>query len=254
MGAVWLTAQFTDALRPATCFADGCFCEATGGGLLAQPVDAISSLAFVALGVWVVIARHELPGAGNREHRLVPIAGVILLIIGLGSFLYHATLSYLGQFLDIFGMYLFGVFLILGALYRSGKLSFRAAVIVFVVANVVLAVVQYAVPDARRILFAAILVPGLVLESLPSTTGHTRSGWRLRYLAPAIGLVVVAFAFWAIDQAELVCDVASLWQGHGVWHVLTAIAAYLLVVHYAHTPHPDPAGANRATREFTPTG
>lgn len=247
---MWLATQVMDTLRPATCLADGCFCEAPTAGLLAQPVDAISSLAFVALGAWVLVARRDLPGPGIREHRLVPIAGAILCAIGLGSFFYHATLSYLGQFLDIFGMYLLGVLLILGALYRSGRLSFRAAAIAFVAANVVLAVVQYAVPDARRILFAVILVPGLVLESLRSTTGPAVSGWRLRYLAPAIGLVVVAFAFWLIDQVGLVCDPWALWQGHGVWHVLTAIAAYLLVVHYAHTPHPD----SRAKTEFTPTG
>ena len=78
-----------------------------------------------------------------------------------------------------------------------------------------------------------------MLESLPSTTGRATSGWRLRYLAPAIGLVVVAFVFWLLDQFGCVCDPCALWQGHGLWHVLTAIAAYLLVVHYAHTPHPD---------------
>ena len=185
----------------------------------------------------------------------MPIAGVILIVIGLGSFFYHATLSYLGQFLDVLGMYLLGTFLILGALYRSGQVSFRLATTTFLAANLVLSVVQYAVPDARRTLFALLLIPGLVLESLPSTTGPATSGWRLRYLAPAIGLVVVAFAFWLIDQLEVVCDPGAIWQGHGIWHVLTAISAYLLVVHYAHTPHPDDASEkrvhpNRVTRRI----
>ena len=250
MVATWLAARVADSLRPATCFTDGCFCEATTGGLIAQPVDTVSSLAFVILGVWTLGARRGLPGPGTREHRLVPIAGVLLIIIGLGSFFYHATLSYLGQFLDVLGMYLFGVFLILGALYRSGQVTFRLATVTFLSANLVLAVVQYAVPDARRTLFALMLIPGLVLESLPSTTGPSRSGWRLRYLAPAIGLVVVAFAFWILDQTGLVCDPGAWFQGHGLWHILTAVAAYLLVVHYAHTPHP----SIRATAEFTPTG
>ena len=247
--ATWLAARFADTLRPATCVTEGCFCEAPLGGLLAQPVDAITSLAFIVLGAWTLGARRGQPGPGTLEHRLVPIAGVILIIIGFGSFVYHATLSYVGQFLDVFGMYLLGTFLILGALYRSGKVSFRLAAATFLEVNLVLAVVQYAVPDARRVLFAFLLIPGLVLESLPSTTGPATSGWRLRYLAPAFGLLVVAFAFWLVDQAGVVCDPAALWQGHGLWHLLTAIAAYLLVVHYAHTAHPD-----ARAKEFTPTG
>jgi hypothetical protein len=248
--ATWLAATVAYSLRPATCVADGCFCEATADALIAQPVDAITSLAFVVLGAWTLGARRGMPGRGIREHRLVPIAAVILIAIGLGSFFYHATLSYLGQFLDVLGMYLFGTFLILGALYRSGKISFRLATVTFLAANLVLAVVQYAVPDARRTLFGLMLIPGLVLESVRSTTGPGGSGWRLRYLAPALGLVVVAFAFWLLDESGLVCDPDSGFQGHGLWHVLTAIAAYLLVVHYAHTPHSE----DGTTTEFTPTG
>ncbi len=60
-----------------------------------------------------------------------------------------------------------------------------------------------------------------------------------------------AFGFWLLDQYGVLCDPEAWFQGHGLWHLLTAIAAYLLVVHYAHTPHPDAA---RAPREFTPSG
>ena len=34
----------------------------------------------------------------------------------------------------------------------------------------------------------------------------------------------------------MVCWPASVIQGHGVWHVLTAVAAVLVVDHYVRTP------------------
>jgi len=58
-------------------------CERIGNGALAQPVLAVSSLAYVAAGMavlsWAVRVRAPLAGA----------AGVALVAVGAGSFLYH---------------------------------------------------------------------------------------------------------------------------------------------------------------------
>ncbi|MGH2735388.1 MAG: hypothetical protein ACRDKZ_07405 [Actinomycetota bacterium] len=55
-------------------------CERIGDGFLAQPVNALSSLAFVAAGLWIL-------SWGNRR---VPTAfGWVVLATGVGSFLFH---------------------------------------------------------------------------------------------------------------------------------------------------------------------
>lgn len=58
-------------------------CERVGGTLLAQPVLALTSLAYVAVGVallcWAVRGRGALASA----------AGVVLVAVGLGSFAFH---------------------------------------------------------------------------------------------------------------------------------------------------------------------
>jgi hypothetical protein len=58
-------------------------CERMVGGVLAQPVLAVTSLAYVAVGVavlsWAVRVRAPLTGA----------AGVTLVAVGAGSFAYH---------------------------------------------------------------------------------------------------------------------------------------------------------------------
>jgi hypothetical protein len=58
-------------------------CERVVGTALAQPVLAITSLAYVAAGLavlcWAVRARGVL----------VPVAGLLLIAVGAGSFVYH---------------------------------------------------------------------------------------------------------------------------------------------------------------------
>jgi len=224
----------TTFLQPATCLSDHCFCEEPRPTGLAQPVDAITSFAFVLLGAWGLFGR---PKKATKEQKLIISFAAILLFIGVSSFFYHSTLSFLGQFLDIFSMYLFGTLLILGALIRRGQLTFKRAVLIFVIANIILGLIQYSYPDARRVLFALILLPGIALEFLPRTTGLRHGDKKMRFLYIGAGSLVVAYAFWLLDQANILCWGTSLFQGHGVWHVLTAVAAYMIILHYRQTPH-----------------
>ncbi len=224
-----------DDTRPATCLPDGCFCEAVRPESLAQPVNALTSLTYVLLGVWALAGGVRRP-PDRPESGLVAAAGLVLVVLGAGSFWYHGTLTFVGQVLDVQGMYLLGVLLVVGALLRRGVLGARSAIWVYLVTALALLVSQVVSPDSRRVLFAVVLLPGIVLEALPATTGVP---WRSRATVPfRVGLVllVVAYGFWLLDSAGVLCDPTSVWQGHGIWHVLTAVAAVLIVVHYGRTP------------------
>lgn len=58
-------------------------CERLRPGWLAQPVNALSSLAFVAVGVWL-LGRHRRRGDAS-----VLVAAVGVVAVGIGSFAYH---------------------------------------------------------------------------------------------------------------------------------------------------------------------
>jgi dihydroceramidase len=223
-----------DALAPATCLPDGCFCEAVRPEGLAQPVNALTSLAYVLLGLWSLVGGVRRPD-DRPTARLMVAVGVVLVALGLGSFVYHASLTFVGQVLDVQGMYLLGVLLLVGALVRRGALPAGVAPWIYLIAVVGLLVVQVAWPDSRRVLFALVLLPGVALEALPGTTGVP---WRSPALGPfRLGLLLLAlgYALWLLDDAGVLCWPTSVWQGHGAWHVLTAVAAVLVVVHYART-------------------
>ena len=60
-------------------------CEGLRPGILAQPANAVSSLAFAAVGLWL-LWRGRTAGAG----RLTRLAGAgAFIAVGLGSFAYH---------------------------------------------------------------------------------------------------------------------------------------------------------------------
>jgi predicted membrane channel-forming protein YqfA (hemolysin III family) len=222
--------------RAATCTQAGCFCERPLSTLPEQLVDSFSSLAFVFLGVWSLIPT-RIPIVGTPERRLKPLFGIIFVFIGASSFFYHSTLSFFGQFLDIFSMYTFGILLAIGALYRAGKMPGWLAIAVFTILNVLFAVIQYDFPDARRVLFVGLLIPGIILELTPFVTGFSPRAPQVRFIYVGVATMLVAYLFWVLDQTKGFCSPTSWFQGHALWHVLTAVAAFMIVLHYRRTPH-----------------
>ena len=168
-----------------------------------------------------------------------PGAAVVMCLIGLSSGFYHATLTFLGQYLDVMSMYVLGALLICGALWRRGSLSESTALALFVGMLVVLGVAQYVEPELRRVLFALVLVPGIALEATGRVHGVAPPDRRLAPLRWGILLMVLGYGCWLLDQHDVLCWPHSLVQGHAAWHTLTALSAVLLVAHYARTPRPD---------------
>lgn len=222
--------------RPATCLPEGCFCEAASGRVPEQFAASYSAIAFVLFGIWALLPSRE-PELGTPERPLRPLFGLVFVFIGASTFVYHATLSFFGQFFDIFSMYTFGILLALGALYRAGRLSARASIALFLVLNAIFAVVQYEYPGARRVLFVVLLLPGIILEMTPWITGHSARSPRVRYVYLGVATMLVAYVIWTLDQTEAACHPHSPLQGHAVWHVLSAVAAFLILQHHRLTPH-----------------
>jgi len=226
--------------RPATCLTTSgarCFCEAVGTGLLRQPANSLSSLGFCVAAA-TTAARGRRLGRHTPERVLAPVVALTLVALGAGSLAYHAQLTFAGQVLDVQGMYLLGTLLVVGALWRRGALDASRAAAWAAALLLALLLTQAIFPDARRWLFALVLLPGIVLE------------WRLaprsRPLAIAVLALGIAYAAWLADDRGLWCEPSSWLQGHALWHLLTALAGGLLVAHYGRTAsgHQNAPGAN----------
>ncbi len=218
--------------QPATCLqAGGCFCEAARSGeAILQPVNTWSSFAYVFVGIWIALGAATAV-AGTPYNRVTKYAvGLSTVIIGLGSAFYHASLTFTGQFFDILGMYLLAALMLVYALQRLCGWTLTQAVLIYLGFNAVLSVVQIALPDTRRYLFALVLLAALGVEVWYRR--HAQPTLQPLWLHLGLGLFAVAFIVWIFDSTGVVCAPASLVQGHALWHTLGALAVGCLHRYY----------------------
>jgi hypothetical protein len=221
--------------RPATCMPDACFCEAIRSGIVAQPANTWSNLGFVLVGLLIIVQAQAGSSSGERSSLIArhttyaAVYGTACVVTGLGSFFYHASLTFVGQFFDVMGMYLFATFVLLYAVTRVSRLSERAFVAGYIGLNAILAYVLLAAPNLRRWVFAALLTTGLAFES---RARRTSASIDRRFLQAALVALAAAFLIWILDLTKVLCAPQSWLQGHAVWHLLCAAATGLGYLYY----------------------
>lgn len=224
------------AMQPATCLATGgCFCEGVRvDDPLRQPANTWSSLGFVVAGIYIAAASIPLP----RPSRLIPLYrvafGLMAVIVGVGSAYYHASLTFIGQFFDILGMFLISSFVLVYAVQRWRGWSNTRSIAVYAGFNLILTLLQIAIPDLRRYTFAVVLIIGLLMEYIYHR--QRKPVIAVHWLHLGLAIFALAYGIWILDNSRVVCDPASILQGHALWHLLGAVATVCLFRYYASEP------------------
>lgn len=219
--------------RPASCYPQACFCEEIRNQIIRQPSNAISSLVFTVVGIAVLRREASSVNAQSQFAKfpyLPKLYAAALILIGLGSAFYHASLTFAGQFLDVFGMYLLATFILLMNLSRTRDIAASAAISAYVALNGALAASLLLFPAARRFLFALVLLLALICEPTfrRSSGAHTSK----KYLIRALAAISLGFLVWVADITRTFCSPPSLIQGHAIWHILGAAATWELYKFY----------------------
>jgi 1-acyl-sn-glycerol-3-phosphate acyltransferase len=197
-------------------------CEEVGTGLIAQPFNTWSSLAYVGAGLWIIIRR--------RTWRLDPSAlvfGLLVVATGVGSVAFHAAADATGHWLhdlSLLGALAFVAGWHVALLRREGSHGAgRIATISAVGTLVLMGVVLVPLPDATNAAVALLVAVALLAFVLRRIRTRARPTWSD---VPFVAVAALALGAFALGRTgSPVCDEDSAFQFHGLWHIGTAVLA-----------------------------
>jgi hypothetical protein len=205
------------------------WCEASQCSWITEPANTWSNSGYIGLGItlWALSAR--------RKDALKRWFGITQLLVGLTSFIYHASYTFVFQVFDFAGMYGFTFLLLAFNLRRLGLVSpssqwkvYFGAVVGLTVLTPLLRYVGAPIQGTILVLILALLGTELWARArrAPATDG--------RWITSGFALMGVASVFSALDVSRVLCDPDNhFFQGHAAWHLLGATALYCAYRGYA---------------------
>jgi Ceramidase len=204
----------------------GSDCEHIGQGLLAQPANTLSSLAYVVGGVLLLWRALALTRPSARV--TVTVYALTVVSVGAGSAVFHGPMPGWGRFAHDLSIAAVLAFIIGYGAAFARRAPASTGLTVFGGLVGACAIVLAVWPDASNALDAVLVVGavGTEIAAVRSPTGRDVGYGRLWIVA------VVALAPGALLNAlgrtdAPLCDPNSLVQLHAVWHVLTAFVLWL---------------------------
>lgn len=221
----------------------GDFCEASHPGLIKQPANTWSNIGFILAGLAIGWQLSRGTFSANRNTITQSFFygtfyACIVVLLGPGSMAMHATEAAIGGWFDMLSMYLICSFSFAYAVERFFSLNAIWFTAIFASALTSCLYVQelpYTVPVVGFIgnfIFGLYITLTVVFELLNTYVRKLEHSKKYGFMS--LGSLLLAFAIWNMwkDDSPL-CDPQSLLQGHAIWHILDAGAAYYLFRFYA---------------------
>ncbi len=206
------------------------YCERVGVGLWAEPVNALSNLAFPLAAIW---AWHVAGQVGQRRV-IVAVLCLLAAFIGVGSGLFHTFANSWSEYADVVPIWSFVALYVLSAIAlvggaRPGKVVRIGVISAAVTTVVVLATTgdgaahtHEADPLNGSMQYAPALIALLVFAAITLWRGHA-----IRWWAVAAAVTFVASLAFRIMDLHL-CAVWPMGT-HFMWHLLNALMVAVLL-------------------------
>jgi hypothetical protein len=207
-------------------------CERRRDGVLAQPANALSSLSFVPVGMWIAARALRRP----RSPYMVLLASSVIAN-GVGSFLYHGPQPRAAKWVHDTAIASLLLAVAAGRSERAANSGFAPRPYAAALAGSgTLLAFQ---PDVVTLLTPALTGACLAAEGV-SLGRRRRLGWdgrRRRGHGVTLTLAgLTGVAFWAGRTDSPLCRPGSFLQWHAVAHVLAALTLGLYAEHLDEPP------------------
>ena len=225
--------HFCDTLEPAHCMPD-CWCEAVRyDDWIRQPMNTWSNLFFIFVALYIIwLARKEVNDRNEltRNPAYSNLFAFGCILTGLGSMFFHASLTYIGNWIDIMGMYFVAIFLILYNYSRLYHLSLRKMSGWYLGLIIFFGILIYKMAEINNVLFGFVII-GFVISAV-IVQRKLKSKSKPIYLWLAIISYYTGSTFWLLDKNGTLCAPDSWMQGHTLWHILSGTAVLLIYLYF----------------------
>ncbi len=219
------------------------FCEEARVGMIKQPANSFSNLAFSIAGIYMAWSIYK-DNFSNKNlfsrYKWYPLLmAIILVLLGAGSFAMHASNTFWGGFFDLLAMFLASSFFFSYALKRSLNISNLLFLVVFFSCVLFCSWVWMQpwnhfgfILSVGEIIFASQLLIAIGIELFMYNKSYFKTD--LKWGVGSIAVFILAFAIWNLSrtQESLWCNPNSLVQGHAFWHILNALSFYGIFKYY----------------------
>jgi len=195
---------------------------------VAEPFNTLSSIPLILLGA------HQIYQAVSLKlgRRFIAM-GISILFVGLGSFLFHLTLLFMGQLADEFAMVCAGICYFISFHFQDDQsIQYRIFILSFGILYCLFFLITYLLFKEWYLFFIASFV------FLVATTFI--SAWRsVRIVPDALGgdllcnlfyciliASTMAALFWLPDSVW--CEFTQPYQLHALWHMVGLIPPFLM--------------------------
>lgn len=210
--------------------------------LFHQPINTYSNLIYFFYGLLVFqLALKDLKFVGVKgvnSVRSSPYLSILLaanfIYLSFGSAFFHSSLTWIGQRVDMNATYGLTLSLIcIGLVQVLLKKELSKQIQVGLVVGMLLLIAGF-LPLALQI-SSSILLPSLFLILL--VLGIINYFQYPSQRSPLLGLLsfvllAVAIQIRSMDVAKINCDPMSIWQGHALWHFLTATSSLCMYLYF----------------------
>lgn len=216
------------------------YCEKSKNSYIAQPINSLSGLAYIIIAY--LIYKHEISNKDetnkkneNNIHYQEQLTqfklyfATILFVLGITTFAMHASYNkvwtnYDGitMFILITLLLLFNVIIII---YKKNMHQFK---IIFTITSILLILISKTkynnLNNFMGLIFLTIIS---FIYILKHNNGDTYYLWKSALI------FIIALIIWKLSQSkQILCNPKSIFQGHALWHILTAIAFHQLFLYY----------------------
>jgi len=235
-GSIWQTMQQSKSALTAE------YCELDHyAHFFRQSINTYSNLAYFFLGMIAVLISFYDKTDKIENKNLVQqfpfiscFFGVCLIYLSIGSAFFHASLTWIGQRIDMNATYSICIVLIGISYYRllikeNASNQFKR-IFVGCLFLIILLFIQI-----HLLISSLYLLPFLILLIICGTVLNylqNKPNFNISFAILSLLLMIGAFILRTMDVQKIACDPTSVYQGHALWHFFTGMSAFLLYWFY----------------------